>query len=874
MVADLGGGPAVVVGDRAGYLYAYHLAGGSAVPGWPVYVGAPVDSTPSVLSGSPYGTVFVGAGDAADPNVGGYYAFGPEGQQLWHSTVQSLPVDPHPATGVQASLTVGNIGGQTGVFAGSLDQLGYALAASNGETLPGWPFFDADSVFSTAAIGDLYGTGQDELVVGGASTAGLALGQAYPQGGHVRVLDGQGHLLYDYDPDQEVDSSPAIGDFLAGGQPGIVVGTGNQFKGAADTDVLMAFTARLQPVWSDHLDGLTSSSPAIADVLGNGSLDVVEGTDSGSGGSVWVLDGANGSVIWSRSVVGRVIGSVVTADLTGQGYQDLLVPTTQGVEVLDGRSGAEVTVLGARGGPGGQFGTLGFQNSPLVTDDPDGAVGITIAGYDGSNQGVIEHFEVSGSDGAEAVGAGSWPMFHHDPALSGAATELPDLGRPAMGPISASAGDGSVVLSWSPPASSGSPIAGYNVYEGTSPGHVGPTPLNGSTLVSAGTYTVTGLTNGTHYYFEVTAVNGAGEGAPSPYATAVPFGPPGAPTSLAATPGGGEVTLSWAPPSSNGGSAVTAYNVYVSSAPGVRGAKVATVPTTSYVATGLTNGTTYYFEVTAQNAAGEGLASAQVAAVPVAPGAPSSAPPTTSVPASTTPSAPATTVPALAWGYRLATSSGQVFSFGKLPAVRAGTSSPASPVVGIAATPDGRGYWLALADGQVLAAGDAHLYGSLASSARASAVPLSRSRAGDVRPAGSLRSRRPLQRARSLRRARPVSSAGSRSRGRPRLSSAPPAHVSLNRPIVGIAATPDGRGYWLVASDGGIFAFGDARFYGSTGHLKLNRPIVGIAATPDGRGYWLVASDGGIFAFGDAGFHGSLAGRKLAGGAQVVGIVP
>jgi len=98
--------------------------------------------------------------------------------------------------------------------------------------------------------------------------------------------------------------------------------------------------------------------------------------------------------------------------------------------------------------------------------------------------------------------------------------------------------------------------------------------------------------------------------------------------------------------------------------------------------------------------------------------------------------------------------------------------------------------------------------------------------------------------------------------------------VKLNRPIVGIAATPDGRGYWLVASDGGIFAFGDARFYGSTGHLKLNRPIVGIAATPDGRGYWLVASDGGIFAFGDAGFHGSLAGRKLAGGAQVVGIVP
>ena len=64
-------------------------------------------------------------------------------------------------------------------------------------------------------------------------------------------------------------------------------------------------------------------------------------------------------------------------------------------------------------------------------------------------------------------------------------------------------------------------------------------------------------------------------------------------------------------------------------------------------------------------------------------------------------------------------------------------------------------------------------------------------------------------------------------------------------------------GYWLAASDGGIFAFGDARFYGSTGNMTLNRPIVAITATPTGHGYWLAASDGGIFAFGDAGFHGS-----------------
>jgi hypothetical protein len=85
----------------------------------------------------------------------------------------------------------------------------------------------------------------------------------------------------------------------------------------------------------------------------------------------------------------------------------------------------------------------------------------------------------------------------------------------------------------------------------------------------------------------------------------------------------------------------------------------------------------------------------------------------------------------------------------------------------------------------------------------------------------------------------------------------------LDAPIAHIVATPDGDGYWLVASDGGIFAFGDAPFYGSMGGRRLDAPVVDIAPTPDGHGYWLVASDGGIFAFGDAPFDGSMGGRHL-----------
>jgi IPT/TIG domain len=98
------------------------------------------------------------------------------------------------------------------------------------------------------------------------------------------------------------------------------------------------------------------------------------------------------------------------------------------------------------------------------------------------------------------------------------------------------------------------------------------------------------------------------------------------------------------------------------------------------------------------------------------------------------------------------------------------------------------------------------------------------------------------------------------------------ANVRLNTPIVGIASTPDGGGYWLVASDGGVFSFGDAHFYGSTGSLHLNKPIVGMTVTPSGHGYWLVASDGGIFTFGDARFYGSMGAQML--NKPIVGMAP
>ena len=89
------------------------------------------------------------------------------------------------------------------------------------------------------------------------------------------------------------------------------------------------------------------------------------------------------------------------------------------------------------------------------------------------------------------------------------------------------------------------------------------------------------------------------------------------------------------------------------------------------------------------------------------------------------------------------------------------------------------------------------------------------------------------------------------------------ADAALNSPIVGIEPTVDGGGYWLVAADGGVFSFGDAQFLGSMGGHPLNRPIVGMAADPATGGYWLVAADGGIFSF-DAPFFGSTGNLSLS----------
>jgi hypothetical protein len=431
IVADLDGQPSVVVGDRDDHVYAYHLGNPTSVgsppaptsvAGWPTTnESGPIDSTPSVTSVGGSTEVLVGSGNDLDATTGGYQAFAASGVERWFTPVVNPPSDDQPDTGVQAGLAVGTLQGGTDLFAGSLGQVSYALDTATGAPLTGWPFFNSDSTHSTAALADLYGTGQNEIVVGGDQTAGEGRGQQYTNGGHLRILTAQGAQICRADTNQVVDSSPAVGDLQPGGAPGIVVGTGSYFVGASDTNTVKAYNGECGLLWSQPVDGSTFSSPALSNVLGNGSLQVVQATDQGLGnsGSVYVLNAATGQLIWKQTDIGRVIGSVVTADLSGQGYDDVIVPTINGALVFDGRSGTEIADLSPN---------LGLQNSPLVTVDPNGTIGITLAGYVPSGGagspavGRIDHYELpppAGVSAAAAVGGGAWPMFHHDPQLTG-----------------------------------------------------------------------------------------------------------------------------------------------------------------------------------------------------------------------------------------------------------------------------------------------------------------------------------------------------------------------------------------------------------------------------------------------------------------------
>jgi predicted phage tail protein len=338
--------------------------------------------------------------------------------------------------------------------------------------------------------------------------------------------------------------------------------------------------------------------------------------------------------------------SATVTDLTNGTLYYFTVKAVSAVGTSPASNEASATPATSPGAPTGLTPTPGNTSVGLTWTEPRSDGGSAILGYDvyegttpGAESARPVNLTLITTTGYTVTGLTTGTVYYftvkavnaYGPsAASNEASATPVATAP--GPprdLTATPGNTSVGLTWTVPRSDGgSAILGYNVYEGTTPGGESATPVNGTALVTTTSCVVTDLATGTLYYFTVTAVNAYGSSAASNEASATPAVSPGPPTGLTATPGNASVGLTWTAPGSDGGSAITGYNVYIGTSPGgesatpVNGATLVT--TTSYIVTGLRNGTVYYFTVAAVNAVGSSAASDEASATPstTAPGAP------------------------------------------------------------------------------------------------------------------------------------------------------------------------------------------------------------------------------------------------------------
>jgi hypothetical protein len=475
------------------------------------------------------------------------------------------------------------------------------------------------------------------------------------------------------------------------------------------------------------------------------------------------------------------------------------------------------------------------------------------------------------------------------------------------------AGNAQIGVTFSAPASDGgSPITGYGAACSSSDGG-----SPGSNTDIASPITVTGLTNGKTYVCTVTATNADGDSpASSPSDAVIPSTVPDAPGQPSIADGDAQITLTFGTPASDGGSPITGYTGTCTSTDG-GAAGTNTDVASPITVTGLTNGKTYICTVTATNAAGDGPAS-----LPSAPSIPSTVPdappqPTVVVGAAqitVTFGAPASDGGFPIIGFTVACSS----SDGGTPGTNKGFASPIT-VTGLTI---GKTYTCTVAatnfngDGPASSPSDP---AALTSAPNAPSRPSVVARNAEIlvsfhAPANggssisgyrarcassnggvaktALRSASPI-RVRGLTNGKLYTCrvAATNANGTGPYSSASSAVIPFTRGfrlfsgdggvfafgeaayygsavgaahtrVITMAPTPDNRGYWLAAVDGSVYAFGNAHWYGSAAH-HTRLPLVGMAATPTGKGYWLVASDGGIFTYGDAHYYGSTGGIRL-----------
>ena len=423
LAIDLDGqGSAIMVGNHDGKLYGLRGANGADVPGWPRQFAQIVNSSPSAADtdGDGRPEVFVGSENTTNScGSNGLHSFRNDGTTRF---IFQAADEACTAPSISASPALGDVNGD-GVVDVTFANTSLKLWSLNHEGIvnQGWPFYADDSAHASAALADINNDGQTDVIIAHGSTEG---GPVDHRGGIVWAFSGDGRLLWQFRTNEAFRSSPSIGDVDGDGQLDIVVGSGDHWvrrqAGVTDATRVFVLNANGTLKWSRDTGAYPIASPTLADFNGDGVLDIAIGTFEGpTPGRVLAWKG-NGDALPGfprSSLAGVVIGQISTADLNGDGGQDMLVPTGGGVFAFNGKTGAKMFGL--------LEGQAGFQNTPLVTDiDANGLLDIIIAGGTPGNEGKVWRYEMAAGANA-SLGPLGWHTFRKDARRTGSWTNPP-----------------------------------------------------------------------------------------------------------------------------------------------------------------------------------------------------------------------------------------------------------------------------------------------------------------------------------------------------------------------------------------------------------------------------------------------------------------